>query len=69
MRCVVKLYGADPDGDRRYSPAQCSGSIPKVIQDARSQRTFPRPTWNDRTGLSEPRCGATHGCRMASAEK
>ena len=29
---LVKLYGADPDGERRYSPAQCSGSIPRVIQ-------------------------------------
>ena len=29
---LVKLYGADPEGERRYSPAQCSGSIPRVIQ-------------------------------------
>ena len=29
---LVKLYGADPEGERRYSPAQCSGSISRVIQ-------------------------------------
>ena len=29
---LVKLYGTDPDGERRYSPAKCSGSIPRVIQ-------------------------------------
>ena len=29
---LVKLYGADPESERRYSPAQCSGSIPRVIQ-------------------------------------
>ena len=25
---LVKLYGNDPGGERRYSPAQCTGSIP-----------------------------------------
>ena len=29
---LVKLYGTDPEGERRYSPAKCSGSIPRVIQ-------------------------------------
>ena len=29
---LVKLYGTDPDGERRYSPAKCSSSIPRVIQ-------------------------------------
>ena len=29
---LVKLYGNDPGGERRYSPAQCTGSIPRVIQ-------------------------------------
>ena len=28
---LVKLYGNNPEGERRYSPAQCSGSIPRVI--------------------------------------
>ena len=28
---LVKLYGADPEGERRYSPAQCIGAIPTVI--------------------------------------
>jgi IS1 family transposase len=28
---LVKLYGADPEGERRYSPAQCIGSVPTVI--------------------------------------
>ena len=28
---LVKLYGSDPEGERRYSPAQCIGVIPTVI--------------------------------------
>ena len=28
---LVKLYGADPEGERRHSPAQCIGAIPTVI--------------------------------------
>ena len=28
---LVKLYGADPEAERRYSPAQCMGAIPTVI--------------------------------------
>ena len=28
---LVKLYGQDPEGERRYSPAQCIGAIPTVI--------------------------------------
>jgi hypothetical protein len=28
---LVKLYGSDPEGERRYSPAQCIGAVPTVI--------------------------------------
>lgn len=28
---LVKLYGADPEGERRYSPPVCLGTIPTVI--------------------------------------
>ena len=28
---LVKLYGADPESERRYSPAQCIGAIPTVV--------------------------------------
>jgi hypothetical protein len=29
---LVKLYGAAPEGQRRYSPAECTGAIKKPIQ-------------------------------------
>jgi IS1 family transposase len=29
---LIKIYGADPDGDHRYSPAACIGTETKVIQ-------------------------------------
>ncbi len=29
---LVKLYGADPENERRYSPAHCIGANPVVIQ-------------------------------------
>ena len=29
---LVKLYGNDPAGERRYSPAKCNGSIKRVIR-------------------------------------
>jgi IS1 family transposase len=29
---LVKLYGQDPESERRYSPAQCIGTIPTVVQ-------------------------------------
>lgn len=28
---LVKIYGASPDGERRYSPAECIGAIPTTI--------------------------------------
>jgi IS1 family transposase len=28
---LVKLYGADPEGERRYSPPVCIGTIPTVV--------------------------------------
>ena len=28
---LVKLYGQDPENERRYSPAKCIGAIPTVI--------------------------------------
>lgn len=28
---LVKLYGADPENERRYSPAKCIGAIPIVV--------------------------------------
>jgi hypothetical protein len=28
---LVKLYGSDPEGERRYSPPVCLGAIPTVI--------------------------------------
>ena len=29
---LVKLYGADPENERRYSPAHCIGASPTIIQ-------------------------------------
>src|SRR6266851_8170566 len=28
---LVKLYGNDPEGQKRYSPAQCLGAIPQAV--------------------------------------
>ena len=28
---LVKLFGQDPENERRYSPAKCIGAIPTVI--------------------------------------
>ncbi|MGA2435282.1 MAG: IS1 family transposase [Bryobacteraceae bacterium] len=28
---LVKVYGSDPEGQRRYSPAQCLGTIPNAL--------------------------------------
>lgn len=28
---LVKLYGQDPENERRYSPAKCIGAVPTVI--------------------------------------
>ena len=53
---LVKLYGNDPDGERRYSPAQCTGSIPRVIQgrpdpEHISTSYIERQNWSLRTTM------------------
>jgi hypothetical protein len=29
---LTKIYGADPNGEKRYSPAQCLGCVAEVVQ-------------------------------------
>jgi hypothetical protein len=40
---LVKLYGTDPESERRYSPAKCVGSMREVIR-GNPQPISPRPT-------------------------
>ena len=28
---LIKLYGAEPEGEKRYSPAKCLGAVPKPV--------------------------------------
>jgi IS1 family transposase len=53
---LVKLYGADPENERRYSPAQCIGAIPTVIngrpdEDHISTSFVERQNWTVRTTM------------------
>lgn len=53
---LVKLYGSDPEGERRYSPAQCIGAIPTVITgrpdpDHISTSYVERQNWTVRTTM------------------
>ena len=42
---LVKLYGADPGGERRCSPPVYLAAIPQPVTAARTQRTFLRRLW------------------------
>ena len=53
---LVKLYGQDPEAERRYSPAQCIGAIPTVINgtpdpDHISTSFVERQNWTVRTTM------------------
>ena len=53
---LVKLYGADPEGERRYSPPVCIGAIPTVINgnpdpDHISTSFVERQNWTVRTTM------------------
>lgn len=53
---LVKLYGADPEAERRYSPAKCIGAIPTVINgnpdpDHISTSFVERQNWTVRTTM------------------
>ncbi len=53
---LVKLYGADPEGERRYSPPVCIGAIPTVITgnpnpDHISTSFVERQNWTVRTTM------------------
>jgi IS1 family transposase len=55
---LVKLYGADPEGERRYSPAQCIGAIPTVITgrpdpEHISTSYVERQNWSVRTSMRQ----------------
>lgn len=53
---LVKLYGSDPENERRYSPAKCIGAIPTVIigrpdPDHISTSYIERQNWTVRTTM------------------
>ena len=53
---LVKLYGADPEGERRYSPPVCIGAVPKVITGTPDPRHIStsyieRLNWSVRTSM------------------
>ena len=53
---LVKLYGQDPENERRYSPAQCIGAIPTVITgrpdpEHISTSYVERQNWSVRTSM------------------
>ena len=53
---LVKLYGQDPENERRYSPAKCIGAIPTVITgrpdpDHISTSFAERQNWTVRTTM------------------
>jgi IS1 family transposase len=53
---LVKLYGQDPENERRYSPAQCIGAIPTVITgrpdpEHISTSYVERQNWTVRTSM------------------
>ncbi len=53
---LVKLYGNDPEGERRYSPPVCIGALPKPVTgdpDPRHISTsyVERQNWTVRTAM------------------
>jgi hypothetical protein len=53
---LVKLYGQDPENERRYSPAQCIGAVPTVITGRPdpshiSTSFVERQNWSVRTSM------------------
>jgi IS1 family transposase len=53
---LVKLYGSDPEGERRYSPPVCLGAIPTVVTgrpdpDHISTSFVERQNWTVRTTM------------------
>ncbi|MCR4374804.1 MAG: IS1 family transposase, partial [Acidobacteria bacterium] len=53
---MVKVYGEDTSDERRYSPAQCIGAIPRVITgtpdpDHISTSFVERQNWTVRTTM------------------
>jgi hypothetical protein len=64
---LVKLYGQDPENERRYSPAKCIGAVPTVITGRPDPSHISTSFVERRIGACVHRCAATRGCRMASA--
>ena len=57
---LMKIYGADPHGEKRYSPAVCLGCETKVVTgDPNPKHISTSATWSARTS----RCG----CRCAGS--
>ena len=52
-----KIYGADLQGDTRYSPATCIGCEMKIINGTRSRSTFPPVMSSGRTSPCGCLCG------------
>ena len=53
---LVRLYGSDPEGERRYSPPVCLGAIPTVISgrpdpEHISTSFVERQNWTPRTTM------------------
>ena len=58
---LIKLYGADPSAERRYSPPECIGAQPRRIQGTPTPGTSPPPTWSGRTSRCRWECGGPPG--------
>lgn len=43
---LQKLYGADAESEKRYSPAKCIGVKCDTIQGNPNRSTSARPTWS-----------------------
>jgi IS1 family transposase len=66
---LVKLYGIDPEGERRYSPPVCLGSVPTVIAGRPdpphiSTSYVERQNWTVRTTMRR-----YSACRTGSAAR
>jgi len=53
---LTKIYGVDPDGEKRYSPPVCLGCEVKTVQVRPTRSTSLRATLNGRTSRCGCRC-------------
>jgi hypothetical protein len=58
---LVKIYGADPQAEKRYSPAVCLGAESAPVNGTRTRSTSPPATSSGRTSRCGWACGASPG--------